>query len=114
MWAKPSVTPRCYQVTTAAMPGLPRDTQTHSWGRHQGTEHEPQPEGIGYRGFSAACQVCARGTKYVGEWAHMSSEQCCFPTFTYLSVNLSLYTCLACFFLSHGSLPRDETNDEKW
>lgn len=34
MWANPSVTPRFYQVTTAAMPGLPRDTQTHSWGRH--------------------------------------------------------------------------------
>lgn len=34
MRAKPSVTPRCYQVTTAAMSGLPGDTQPHSWGRH--------------------------------------------------------------------------------
>lgn len=67
MWAKPSLTPRCYQVTTAAMPRLPGDTQTRSWGRHQGTDCEPQSEGEGYRGFSPACQVCASKTKCVGE-----------------------------------------------
>lgn len=30
MWAKPSVTPRCYRVTTAAMPGLPRGRPKHT------------------------------------------------------------------------------------
>lgn len=29
---------------------------------------QPQPEGIGYGGFSTACQMCASETKRVGNW----------------------------------------------
>lgn len=50
------------------MPELPRDTHTHPAGEGIRTEFEPQPEGIGCRGFSAVCQMCASETKYsVGE-----------------------------------------------